>query len=205
VVGYSAVAFYKKDGKNSGGKKTMGEFKISAQNQKELLEIARNSIGTYLKTGSLPKLSASDSELLTLAAVFVTLTENGGLRGCIGTTAARQPLYQAVSQLAVAAAVEDNRFQPVTARELKDLQIEISVLSPLEKIKSADAIKPFYHGVVVQKGGRSGLFLPQVWEQLPDKKSFMDELCSQKAGLAPEAWKDKDTQLSVFTVFAFKE
>ena len=183
----------------------MNEFKISEKNQKELLSIARNSIETYLKTGKFPKLSSTDKEMQTPAAVFVTLTEHDSLRGCIGTTAARYPLYQAVSQLAVSAAVEDTRFNPVTIAELKDIRIEISVLSPLERVKSADEIKPNYNGVVVQKGGRCGLFLPQVWEQLPDKKSFMDELCCQKAGLSAGAWKDKETELSTFTVFAFKE
>jgi AmmeMemoRadiSam system protein A len=110
-----------------------------------------------------------------------------------------------VSQLAIAAAVDDTRFSPVDAGELKDLRIEISVLSPLEKIKSADDIKPNYHGVVVKKGFRSGLFLPQVWEQIPDKENFMDELCYEKAGLDPKAWKDQDTELYTFTVFAFEE
>jgi AmmeMemoRadiSam system protein A len=204
-VGYSAVAFYKKGGQSTEVKTKMGEFKVSEKNQKELLKIARSSIEYYLKTGKPVELSSKDKEMLVPAAVFVTLTENKRLRGCIGTTIAQLPLYQAVSQLAVAAAVDDTRFSPVGAGELKDIHIEISVLSPLEKIKSADEIKPNYNGVVVKKGFRSGLFLPQVWEQLPDKENFMDELCYEKAGLDPKAWKDKDTQLFTFTVFAFEE
>jgi AmmeMemoRadiSam system protein A len=191
--------------KTQQGQTIMGGFTIGEKNQKELLNIARNSISAYLKTGKIPKITVMEKELLEPAAVFVTLTENGQLRGCIGTTAAEQPLYQAVSQLAISAAVEDNRFRPLTQSELKDIKIEISVLSPLTKVRSAEEIMPGYHGVVVKKGNRSGLLLPQVWEQLPDKKSFMDELCSQKAGLAPNAWQANDTDLYTFTVFAFKE
>ena len=88
---------------------------------------------------------------------------------------------------------------------MKDIKIEISVLSPLQRIKSADEIKPNLHGVVVRRGFRSGLFLPQVWEQLPNKEDFLNELCWEKAGLNPEAWKEKETELYIFTVFAFEE
>jgi MEMO1 family protein len=203
VVGYGAAVFYKS---KKGVKAPMVEFKVSDKNQKELLAIARKSIEGYLKTGKQPDFSVTDKELLAPGAVFVTLTEFKRLRGCIGTTTAQLPLYQAVSQLAVAAAVEDTRFPPVEQKELKDIRIEISVLSPLAKIKDAGEIKPNIHGVVVKKGFRSGLFLPQVWEQLPTKEEFMSELCYQKAGLDPAAWKnDPSVELFVFTVFAFEE
>lgn len=209
VVGYGAAVFYHNSGAKASKKRevksSMGEFKVSEKNQKELLSIARKSIEGYLKTGRQPDFSVTDKELLAPGAVFVTLTESRRLRGCIGTTVAQLPLYQAVSQLAVAAAVEDTRFNPVDAKELKDIHIEISVLSPLTKVASADEIKPNYHGVVVKRGFRSGLFLPQVWEQLPSKDEFMNELCWQKAGLEPGAWKDPGTELYTFTVFAFEE
>ncbi len=130
----------------------MGDFTIGEKNQTELFKIARDSIAAYLKTGALPNVTTTEKELLQPAAVFVTLTKDNCLRGCIGTTAAQLPLYQAVSQLAIAAAVEDNRFKPVTAGELKDIKIEISVLSPLTRIKNADEIEPEHHGVVVRKG-----------------------------------------------------
>jgi AmmeMemoRadiSam system protein A len=135
----------------------------------------------------------------------VTLTEHKELRGCIGHTVAREPLYTAVIQMAIAAATEDPRFSQLTLNELKDVHIEISVLSPFQRIKSADEIKENVHGVIVKRGMRSGLFLPQVWEQLPTKEEFMGELCSQKAGLDPQAWKDPSTELYIFTVFAFEE
>jgi hypothetical protein len=211
VVGYGAAAFYKKgtaleSGKNkSKTEKKMSGFDISEKNQKELLKVARLSIENNLKTKQYSNYKTSDPELLTPAAVFVTLTINGNLRGCIGTTEPHAPLYEAVNQLAVAAAVEDYRFAPLTLNELAKTRIEISVLSPLTKVASADEIKEGVNGVVVRRGGKSGLFLPQVWEQIPKKEEFLNELCWQKAGLEPAAWKDPQTELYTFTVFAFEE
>ena len=204
VVGYGAAAFVAA-GQNNNGETKMSDFSVSATNQKTLLSVARTSIEAYLKSGKVPTLKYSGAELSAPAAVFVTLTKHHNLRGCIGTTAPQYPLYEAVNRLAIAAAVEDTRFPTVTMDELKDLRIEISVLSPLTRIKNADSIIPKVHGVVARRGGRSGLFLPQVWEQLPDKVEFLSELCSQKAGLSPDAWKDPSTELYTFTVFAFEE
>jgi len=181
------------------------QFSVTENNQKELLSIARQSIEYYLKNGKEQTFKTSDPELTAPAAVFVTLTQKGQLRGCIGTTAPREPLFEAVSQLAVAAAVNDNRFQPLTIEELGRTHIEISVLSPMTRVKSADEIKPGIHGVVVRSGFNSGLFLPQVWEHFSNKEDFMNELCWQKAHLKPEAWKDPKTELQIFTVFAFEE
>jgi len=83
--------------------------------------------------------------------------------------------------------------------------MEISLLSPLKKVKGAGEILPGKHGVVIMKDSRSGLFLPQVWEQIPDKTDFLEEICSQKAGLKRDCWKDKDAEIYVFTVDAFEE
>jgi len=184
---------------------SMSEFKISEKNQSELLKLARQSIENYLKNGSHTDLKTSDKELLTPAAVFVTLTINKHLRGCIGTTEAHYPLYRAVSEYAIAAAVQDPRFNQLTLDELKNAKIEISVLSPMQTIKNPDEIKPNVNGVLVKKGFRSGLFLPQVWEQLPNKEDFMCELCVEKAGLEPYAWKKGEVDICTFTVFAFEE
>ncbi|MEW6556217.1 MAG: AmmeMemoRadiSam system protein B [Elusimicrobiota bacterium] len=209
VVGYGAVAFVKQNQKSKikNQKLETKEFSLTKESQKELLNIARQSIESYLSDGKIPKFSTKNPELLNDGAVFVTLEKNHQLRGCIGTTEARMPLYQAVSQLAIAAATEDHRFPPVTKTELNDIEIEISVLSPLKKIASADEIVERKHGVVVRKGFRSGLFLPQVWEhpELSKKEAFLSELCRQKAGLEPGAWKKGDVDLYIFTVFAFKE
>jgi AMMECR1 domain-containing protein len=89
--------------------------------------------------------------------------------------------------------------------ELDEVKIEISILSPLKRVFSHKDIKEKVHGVVVRREGRSGLFLPQVWEQLPKKEQFLSELCWSKAGLPPNAWQDSKTELYVFTVFAFEE
>jgi len=190
---------------NSQPEVKMDEFKISEKNQKELLRTARASIESYLRTGKMQKVSSSDPELKAPAAVFVTLTEKGDLRGCIGTTAAQGPLIDAVNQMAAAAAFEDYRFSQVTEKELKDINIEISILSPMRRVKSADEIKQNVHGVVVRHGSRSGLFLPQVWEHFSTKEAFLSELSSQKAGLPRDAWRDPDTELYVFTVFPFDD
>jgi AmmeMemoRadiSam system protein A len=206
VVGYCAAVF-------TGGsirlekkkEEKMEEFSISSKNQKILLGLARGAIDEHLKTKKIPPYKTKDSELTEPSAVFVTLNINHNLRGCIGMTAPQLPLYQAVQQMAVSAAFEDHRFGPVTEKELEDIKIEISVLSPLVRVKSADEIKPKIHGVVVRRDGHSGIFLPQVWEHFSKKEDFLSELCWQKARLSRDAWKDSDTELYVFTVFAFEE
>lgn len=207
VVGYGAAAFVKTTVSRKSEVGSEKEFSLTKESQKELLQIARSSIESYLTTGKIPKFTTTNPELLNKGAVFVTLEKNHNLRGCIGTTEARMPIHQAVTELAIAAAVEDHRFPPVTKNELKDIKIEISVLSPLKKISSATEIIESKHGVVVKKGSRSGLFLPQVWEhpELSKKEAFLSELCLQKAGLEPDAWKKGDADLYTFTVFAFKE
>ena len=114
-------------------------------------------------------------------------------------------LLDAVKYAAISAAFSDHRFEPLTKEELPVIKIEISALSSLERIASANNITPVRHGVVVRNGGDSGLFLPQVWEQIPQKEAFLSELCSQKAGLPRDCWKDPKTELYTFTVEAFSE
>ncbi|OGS23391.1 MAG: AmmeMemoRadiSam system protein A, partial [Elusimicrobia bacterium RIFCSPHIGHO2_02_FULL_61_10] len=113
-------------------------------------------------------------------------------------------LMDALRYGAFSAAFRDGRFQPLKKEELPGIKIEVSVLSPL-KPSPVGEIKPGQHGVVVVKDGKSGLFLPQVWEQIPAKEDFMAELCEQKAGLPRDCWKDPKTQLYSFTVDSFKE
>ncbi|MCX7957099.1 MAG: AmmeMemoRadiSam system protein B [Endomicrobia bacterium] len=209
VVGYLSAAFIEKQqikGENLDMKKeNQEEFKITEENQKVLLYLARQAIKEYIYGGKMISYKTDNKELLTPQAVFVTLTKKGQLRGCIGTTFPQYPLYQAVINMAIAAANEDPRFPPVKEEELDDIKIEISVLSPLKRVFSHKDIKEKIHGVVVRSGSRSGLFLPQVWEQLPKKEQFLSELCWSKAGLQPNAWQDSKTELYVFTVFAFEE
>lgn len=208
VVGYGSAVFVKSaQSKTQAEQVKQKEFSLTKESQTELLKIARGAIECYLSTGKIPSFSTKNREILNKGAVFVTLEKKHNLRGCIGTTEARTPLFEAVAQLAIAAAVEDSRFSPVTKDEMDDIKIEISVLSPLQKISSPDEITEGKHGVVVRKGSRSGLFLPQVWEhpELAKKEAFLSELCWQKAGLEPDAWKKGGADMYIFTVFAFKE
>jgi AmmeMemoRadiSam system protein A len=138
-------------------------------------------------------------------AVFVTLHKRGQLRGCIGTLQAREPLAAAVRSSAISAATQDPRFPPVSPDELPELEIEISVLSPMRPVAGADEIEVGRHGVVVRQGMRSGVFLPQVApEQGWDRDTMLDILCAQKAGLPADAWR-RGAQLEVFTSQVFGE
>ena len=108
--------------------------------------------------------------------------------------------------MAVAAASQDPRFTPLTAAELKDIDLEISVLSQPRRVKDASEIQLGKHGVIVSAGGHQGVFLPQVADETGwSKEEFLSQLCSQKAGLPPDAWKDPDTALYVFTADVFAE
>ena len=208
VVGYTSMVFACKVEKKANSEGKGGEddvFAVSPQSQKLLLALARDVIREKCNGGHYKAQRPAIPELCDPAAVFVTLHKQGRLRGCIGTIQARTPLYDAVLEYAEMAAFDDSRFQPVTSDELKDIDIEISVLSPMKKIASPKEIIPGKHGVVVSKGFRRGLFLPQVWEQLPDMEQFMGYLCAEKAGLPFDAWKGDGVELLVFTVHAFSE
>jgi MEMO1 family protein len=203
VVGYATLAFF---GPAAPSPLAATEGDLTPTQQAELLALARAAIAQALGAGEPARNSAVPAWMQTPSPVFVTLKEHGDLRGCIGMTEAVLPLGQAVKQMACAAAFEDPRFGPVTARELLNLNVEISVLSPLRRIQSPADIKLGVHGVVVRREGRSGLFLPQVATETGwSRDVFLDELCSQKAGLPAGAWRDKETELYVFTVQAFGE
>jgi len=179
---------------------------LSKEQRKKLLQIARNSIQAYLKAGRKLDVSETDPLLLKEMGAFVTLHKHGELRGCIGNLQGQQPLYLTIRDMAVEAAVDDPRFPPVKLEELKDIEIEISALSPLKKIESADEIKMGIHGVLLRRGFNSGVFLPQVATETGwSKEEFLSSLCSQKAGLPPLAWKDKSTEIYIFTAEVFSE
>jgi len=174
--------------------------------KKRLLEIARKSIETYLKSGKKLELNEADPLLLKEMGAFVTLNEHGELRGCIGNLVGQGPLYLTVRDMAIQAATGDPRFPAVVSDELKNIDIEISVLSPMQRIDNPDKIRLGTDGVLVRKGFRSGVFLPQVATETGwTKEEFMSNLCAHKAGLEPDAWKDKDTEISTFTAEVFSE
>jgi len=149
-------------------------------------------------------------ELKENRGCFVTLHKRGALRGCIGTIEPISPLLECVKRNALNAALRDPRFPSVTVGELPDISIEISVLTVPEPLVYRDPeelknkLEPGHHGVILSQGWHSATFLPQVWEQLPDKTTFLSHLCI-KAGLSGEAWRDKQTRIQVYTVIHFSE
>ena len=187
---------------------------VSGDIKKELLGIARKSIENCLKSPGKRRISGavgvelplSDEPMLNLpGAVFVTLTLEEKLKGCIGTLQAESTLQDAVSHFAVSAAFEDPRFAPLSSSGLAGIKIEISILSPLKRAASPDEIKPGRHGVFIKRGSMSGTYLPQVWEHFENREEFLNSLCAQKAGLDAGAWKKSSTELYTYTVEAFKE
>ena len=173
--------------------------------RRKLLEIARNSIDAYLKTDKKLTFSETDPGLSKDLGAFVTLRVNEDLRGCIGSMTGRGPLYKTISEMAVEAAVRDPRFPAVIPRELKNIEIEISVLSPMEKVNGPEDIILGKHGVLLKKGFFSAVFLPQVATETNwSKEEFLSHLAS-KAGLEPLAWKDKNAEFYCFTAEVFSE
>jgi AmmeMemoRadiSam system protein A len=134
---------------------------------------------------------------------FVSLHSHGQLRGCIGRIQANQPLHQTVEEMALAAAFEDPRFSSLTLKELQDLELEISVLTPLRRIKDVQEIEIGKHGLYIKKGFYAGLLLPQVATEYNwDPVTFLEETC-RKAGLPPNAWKEKDAEIYLFSADIF--
>ena len=177
---------------------------LNKDEQTELLKLAKMAVESVVKTGKKPDYSNKMPGLDRPLGAFVTLRESGQLRGCIGRFEPDIPIYKVVMEMAVAAATQDYRFPPVSERELDKLEYEISVLSPLRKVKSWKEIEIGKHGVEVARGMRHGVFLPQVATETGwDLETFMNNLCEQKAGLQADAWKDPGTDIFVFTALVF--
>lgn len=142
--------------------------------------------------------------MCSAAGAFVSLHKDGALRGCIGSLKNDQPLYLTIRDMAIEAATGDPRFPAVELSELNTIDIEISVLSALKKVASAQEIQIGRHGVLVKKGICSGVFLPQVATDTGwSKEEFLDNLCCGKAGLDSGAWKDGSCELYIFTAEVF--
>lgn len=196
VVGYASIAIYRVS-------------KMDNERKKLLLKLARESISYYLKNRKLLKYSTEDPQLNERKGVFVTLTKHNLLRGCIGYIEPIKPIYQAVIENAVNAAFKDPRFEPLEEDELKEIEIEISLLTTPKKLyyeNSQDLLEKLNHnmGVIIEYAGRSATFLPQVWEQIPDKELFLSELC-RKAGLSYDCWKRNKIDVYVYYDEVFKE
>ncbi|MEO0079704.1 MAG: AmmeMemoRadiSam system protein B [candidate division WOR-3 bacterium] len=205
TVGYSAVAFLDSEAEKSEQPPVQESEELTKAEQQSLLEIARKTLESYIRTGTAPKVEPLTPRLAEKRGVFVTLHKHGELRGCIGYPEAVKPLYQAVADMAISSSTEDPRFPPVQPEELDDIDIEITVLSPLRRIYSPESVIVGRHGLVIRKGFYSGLLLPQVpVEQGWSRQQFLEHICL-KAGLPPGSWKEKDAQLFVFTGQVFGE
>ncbi len=185
----------------------MSDHLLDAMEQKKLLALARETIDLYLSKDEKSEVEFAEPHLTRSSGAFVTLRQNGRLRGCIGYIEPIKPLYLAITDMAVNAATRDHRFPPVKHQELKDIEIEISVLSPKRKVEDpVKEIKLGEHGVIIESGEQGGVFLPQVATETGwNLERFMSELCSQKAGLAPDAWKKGECDIYVFTAQVFHE
>ena len=200
VVGYGAVALVKA----AGGKSAEAPFALGAKEKEALLKIARASVETSVRQHKTYECSTGGLEALAQErGAFVTLTENGQLRGCIGYVAPLKPLYLAVRDVASFAALKDTRFRPVTVSELGDLQYEISVLSPLRRVMDVQEIRIGQHGLLIHTNDHEGLLLPQVAsEEHWDRSTFLEQLCF-KAGIPARAWQDPGADLFRFTALVF--
>lgn len=208
VVGYLSAAFIEAPGKGRAVSSEKEGAMFTNQQKKELLKLARNTIDHYLKTGKKLPVEIDDKVLNQDMGAFVTLHKGGRLRGCIGNMRATAPLCMSVRDMAISASTRDPRFPPVKASEMKDIDIEISALSPMEKIEDPSIIEMGKHGVMVRRAWQSGVYLPQVaLETGWTKDEFMDSLCASKAGIPADSWRTGDCDIYVFTaeVFGDKE
>jgi MEMO1 family protein len=195
VVGYGAIAFYKTEQTRKVPEVTdesspdKYSTELDSLDKIMLLKLARRSVEQYLTSETLPLPRNLTHLMQSKRGAFVTLTKQGELRGCIGSMVDNLPLYNVVGKMALQAAFNDNRFHPLEFNELPQVEFEISVLTPLVEIKSADEIVLGRDGVVIKKGGKQAVFLPQVAkEQGWSKEKFLTQLC-YKAGLNATDWE----------------
>ncbi|HUV46637.1 MAG TPA: AmmeMemoRadiSam system protein B [Candidatus Bathyarchaeia archaeon] len=209
VVGYASIGFYTAGRKitirkiKPGGKNTAT---LNKKDRQKLLEIARQTLESYLRDKKIPEIETESEGLKKRSGVFVTLMKKGKLRGCLGEFEPREQLSKAVQKKAIEAALNDPRFPPLKYEELKDIKLEISVLSPLKKINDWRKIILGKHGVIIRQGFRGGTFLPQVAKETGwDLETFLSNLCVYKAGLEPDSYKNPETQIYIFTPQVFGE
>jgi AmmeMemoRadiSam system protein A len=183
---------------------------LSKKNEyNDLLILARTAIKYHLERKSFSVPPVYVRKFGHSGASFVTLTQDGELRGCVGSLVAYRSLYLDVIENAVHAAVHDSRFSPVQYAELEKIHIEVSILSqptPLVYKNADDLLSKLDPslGVIIEENGYHATFLPQVWEQVPDKREFLEHLC-QKAGLSSDEWKTGKLNVKTYTVFAVEE
>lgn len=201
VVGYHSFIFTRQ-----ANDVASSDFSLTSKDKTELLKIARITIENQLRNKRVMPVdeTALSDALKAKCGAFVTLHKKGQLRGCIGRFSAEEPLYKVVQEMALAAAFQDTRFYPVELNEMKDIEIEISVLTPLKRIKSIDEFEMGKHGIYMIKGYRSGTFLPQVAKETNwSKEEFLGHCARDKAGIGWDGWKD--AELYTYEALVFSE
>lgn len=186
--------------------------KLTEGEGKHLLSVARRTIEKKLfdQEGEPSSDQSESPKYDEKRGTFVTLTIEGGLRGCIGHIIPQETLIEGVRINAINAAFKDPRFRPLNTKEWKRVKIEVSILTDPMPLQYSDAedllrkLRPGIDGVILKKGFHQATFLPQVWEQLPDVKDFLVQLCN-KAGLNGDAWKRERLDVSTYQVQAFHE
>jgi AmmeMemoRadiSam system protein A len=207
VVGYMAAALWanpkKAKGHNQRGQRISADLGLTSGEKVQLLKIARDVVEACCRGGRAPKPEVDSPTLNEPRGAFVTLHKDGKLRGCIGHIRAQKPLVETIVEMAEAAAFQDPRFPPVTSKELGQLEYEISVLTPLRRIEDVEEIQVGKHGIYMKRGASSGLLLPQVAAEWGwDRSTFLEHTCT-KAGLPEDAWKDRKTEIYIFSADVF--
>lgn len=178
---------------------------LSNNEKSILIYIARNTVQSELDGISFELKEPEENALKRKSGVFVTLHKNGNLRGCIGYISGVKPIYMAVHDMAKEAAFHDPRFVPVNRGEMKDIEFEISVMTPLERIENTDEVETGKHGIFMRRGLNSGLLLPQVAVEYGyDRDSFLMQTCL-KAGMEPMCFQDNATEIYIFSADIFSE
>lgn len=179
---------------------------MNDQQKQTLLKVARDTVEAVIRKKKIAKPESDDPELNAPCGCFVTLKNRDRLRGCIGQFTSDSPLIELIAEMAKASATGDPRFlaDPITVRELENLDVEISVLSPLKRTDDPLSLRLGVDGIYIRQGRASGCFLPQVATETGwSKEEFLSYCCAHKAGLAPDAWKDPQTQVNLFTADVF--
>jgi AmmeMemoRadiSam system protein A len=188
----------------------IGPCRFGEPEQRWMLELAREALTAAITRVDSSSLSQAPPGLDEHKSCFVTLTKHGELRGCVGNLMPHGTLHQMIVENARRAALRDPRFPPVQPGELAEVKIEISVLSEARPLSYGSPeellglLQPHQDGVLLRIGSSVAMFLPQVWQHLPDKVQFLERL-AQKAGYPPSAWREKDTSVSVYSVQSFSE
>jgi AmmeMemoRadiSam system protein A len=183
----------------------MASLQLNADQKRTLLDIAKETIISAANRKSIPDFKITDAVLNQKCGAFVTIHKNGNLRGCIGHIIGTTALYKTITKMAVEAALHDPRFGPVTPGELGDIDIEISVLSPFEKITDINVIEVGVHGLFIKNGYYQGLLLPQVASEYNwGRKEFLEHTCL-KAGLPRNCYLSENCEIFVFSATVFGE